>query len=146
MWYLPAKHTHTALLPIFHVQCDLKSKRSDLVDAETHREPVTELKSSTRSPDPVPTPRFKTIFNSVSEDTLSIVNDSLQLGFFPTDFKTALFKMPSKKREPGYFKHWATAARFWIPLSSNILENILEALKPLHWLPVRYVLNLKWLY
>lgn len=80
---------------------------------------MTELKSSTRSPDPVPTPRFKTIFNSVSEDTLSIVNDSLQLGFFPTDFKTALFKMPSKKREPGYFNTERLQADFDSPFRAT---------------------------
>lgn len=40
---------------------------------------------------------FKIILNSVFEDILKIVNYSLQLGVFPSDFITALIKPLFKK-------------------------------------------------
>lgn len=63
-----------------------------LVDAETLRKTVTELKPCTCCFDPIPA----SIFNIVSEDILAIVTHSLQLGV-GCDFKTAFV------REPGYF-------------------------------------------
>ena len=99
-------------------------ERFDLVDAETLSRIVTELKPSTCSLDPIPTSLFKTIFNSVSEDILAIVNHSLQLGVFPTDLKTALVKPLLKKGNldiltPSNFRPTSN-----LPFLSKILEKL----------------------
>lgn len=64
----------------------------------------------------------------------------------PLILKPLCLKCHLKKENLDILNTERLQADFESPFSSNILENILEALKPLHWLPVRYVLNLKWLY
>lgn len=91
------QNRHTTFLDISGTQCNVRYECFDLVDADTLSKVVTELKSSMCSLDPIPTSLLKTIFNSVSKDILAIVNYSLQLGVFPTDFKTALVKPLLKK-------------------------------------------------
>ena len=68
-----------------------------LVDASTLVEIVSGLKCSTCALDPVPTKFFKTVFDSISEDVLAIVNHSLCSGIFPPALKIALVKPLLKK-------------------------------------------------
>uniref|UniRef100_A0A0E9XCM9 Uncharacterized protein n=1 Tax=Anguilla anguilla TaxID=7936 RepID=A0A0E9XCM9_ANGAN len=53
------------------------------------RKVVSELKPSTCSLDPIPTPFLKNVFNYLSEELLCIVNHSLFTGTFPDALKTA---------------------------------------------------------
>ena len=68
-----------------------------LVDASTLMEILSGLKSSTCALDPIPTKFFKTVFDSISEDVLAIVNHSLCSGIFPPALKIALVKPLLKK-------------------------------------------------
>ncbi len=48
---------------------------------------ITKMKSSTCSLDPIPTKLFKSSFLCLFDDTIRIVNTSLQSGNFPAAFK-----------------------------------------------------------
>lgn len=78
------------------IQCEATLDNLDLVDAEMLRK-IAKKKSPTAVLDPVPSSFFKNVFNSVSEEVLIIINHSLQLGVFPTAFKTAPVKLLLKK-------------------------------------------------
>ncbi|KAF7645845.1 hypothetical protein LDENG_00197440 [Lucifuga dentata] len=83
------QQNNTGFLETPNIPCEVILERFDLADVEMLRKVATELKPSTCSLDPIPTSLFKTIFYSVAEDVLAIVNYSLQLGVFPTDFSKA---------------------------------------------------------
>ena len=63
-----------------------------LVDAEMLTKVSSQLKPATCMLDPIPTSFFKTFYRSFKDDLLNIVNFSLQMGVFPTAFKTAAVK------------------------------------------------------
>ena len=89
---------------------------------ETLMKIVTELKPSTCSLDPIPTSLFKTIFNSVSEAILAIVNHSLQGSVFPTVFKTARAKLLKKGNLDILTPNFRLISN--LPLLNKILEKL----------------------
>ncbi len=66
------RHNATTAEETSSIQCEALLDNFSLVDAEMLREVVTKLKSSTCTQDPVPTSFFKNVFNSVSEEVLTI--------------------------------------------------------------------------
>lgn len=95
-----------------------------LVDVETLRKVVTELRPSTCSLDPIPNSLFKSIFVSISTDILEIVNHSLQLGISPSDLKSALVKPVYKKGSSDIFTPSNYRPISNLTFLSKILEKI----------------------
>ena len=67
------------------------------VNMETLSKAVSKLSPSTCALDPIPTKFFKSVFDSVSTDILSIINSSLKSGIFPAALKVAMVKPILKK-------------------------------------------------
>ena len=95
-----------------------------LVNAEILDKVVSQLKSSTCILDPIPTSFFKTVYSFLDEDLLTVVNYSLQMGVFPTAFKTALVKPLLKRNgldplDPNSYRPVSN-----LPFLSKILEKL----------------------
>ena len=95
-----------------------------LINTEMLSKVVSQLKPSTCPLDPIPTRFFKTIFDSVSMDILSIVNHSLSSGLFPSALKTALVRPILKKNglDPSVPSNFRPISN--CPFLSKILEKI----------------------
>ena len=68
-----------------------------LVDARTLGQVFSQVNPTTCLLDPIPTPFFKTFYGFFEEHLLNIVNCSVQMGVFPTSFKTVVVKPLLKK-------------------------------------------------
>ena len=95
-----------------------------LIDAKSLNEIVSKLRKSTCALDPIPTKFFKTVFDSISEDVLAIINRSLDSGVFPTSLKTALVKPLLKKNnlDPLVLSNFRPISN--LPFLSKILEKV----------------------
>ena len=97
-----------------------------LVDTDMLSKVVSQLKPSTCFLDPIPTfqPFFKSVYSSLDGDLLTIVNSSLQMGVFPSAFKTALVKPLLKRNgldvlDPNNYRPVSN-----LPFLSKILEKL----------------------
>ena len=95
-----------------------------LVDNDMLSKVFSQLKASTCFLDPIPTSLFKSVYSSLDGDLLTIVNSSLQMGVFPSAFKTALVKPLLKRNgldvlDPNNYRPVSN-----LPFLSKILEKL----------------------
>lgn len=104
--------------------CNSNMDSFSLIDSATLKEVVSNLKVSSCPLDPIPTTLFKSTFDSLSEDVLAIVNDSLLKGIFPAALKTALVRPLLKKSnlDPTILSNFRPISN--LPFLSKILEKI----------------------
>ena len=94
------------------------------IDMETLNKAVAKLGPATCALDPIPTKFFKTVFDTVSTDILSIVNSSLQSGIFPSALKLAIIKPILKKHnlDAEVISNYRPISN--LPFLSKLLERI----------------------
>lgn len=95
-----------------------------LVDARILGRVFSQVKPTTCLLDPIPTPFFKTFYELFEEQLLYMVNCSLQMGVFPTSFKTAVVKPLLKKSnlDPNVLNNYRPVSN--LPFLSKILEKL----------------------